>query len=105
MFVQRIDEAKPRSLTPPPPKKEGEKPRRASRRRTRRRTPKDEKESFAVGPVSRDAAKLLVTSKKGWYVVDVATAARTQVVTLDADEEKNPRMEALAWTPDGASIC
>jgi dipeptidyl aminopeptidase/acylaminoacyl peptidase len=103
VFVQRIDETKPRSLTPPPPKKEGEKPADAAPAKDAT-APKDDTESFAVGPISRDAATLLITSKKGWYIVDVATAARTQVVTLDADEEKNPRMEAVAWAPDGAAI-
>jgi dipeptidyl aminopeptidase/acylaminoacyl peptidase len=99
VFVQRIDEAKPRSLTPPA-KVEGEKP----AGEVAKDAPKDEPESFAAGPFSRDAAKLLITSKKGWYIVDVATGARTQVVTLDADEQKNPRMEAVAWAPDGASL-
>jgi len=102
VFVQRLDEAKPRSLTPPPPAKEGEKA--AEEPAKDAKDPKDEKESFAVGPISRDSAKMLITSKKGWYIVDVTTAARTQVVTLDADEEKNPRMDAVAWAPDGASV-
>jgi dipeptidyl aminopeptidase/acylaminoacyl peptidase len=61
-------------------------------------------ESFAVTSFSRDATKLLVTSRKGWYVVNVADASRRQVVALDADEEKNPRLGALAWTPDGTGI-
>ena len=54
-----------------------------------------------MGPFSRDAAKLIVTSKKGWYVVDVASAAREALVVLKQDEEKNPRMEAVDWSPDG----
>jgi len=54
--------------------------------------------------VRLDASKLLITSKKGWYVVDVTTAARTQVLTLDADDEKNPRMEAMSGAPDGRSL-
>ena len=106
VFVQRIDEARPRSLTPPPPQKDGAKAAEepAKEKPTDAKDPRDEKESFAVGPISRDGAKLVITSKKGWYVVDLATAARTQVVTLEADEEKNPRMDAVAWAPDGASV-
>src|SRR5262245_17335538 len=95
VFVQGVDDAKPRSVTPRPKtedSKEGDEK-------------KPEPESFSVGLFSRDAAKLLITSKKGWYVVDVADGVRTQVLTLDPDkEEKNPRVTAIAWAPDGASI-
>jgi dipeptidyl aminopeptidase/acylaminoacyl peptidase len=103
VFVQRIDESKPRSLTPPPEKKEGEKPADAPVVAPAEKK-EEERESFSVSLVSRDGAKLLVTSKKGWYVVDAATASREQLVTLDADEEKNPRMTAVAWSPDGQAI-
>jgi len=103
VFVQRIDETKPRSLTPPPAKKEGEKSAEPPAKDAGADA-KDEKESFAVGPFARDASKLVITSKKGWYLVDVATAARVQVVTLDEDEEKNPRIDALDWTPDGKAL-
>jgi hypothetical protein len=69
---------------------------------------KDEPESFSVGPFSRDGSKLLITSKKGWYVLNIATAGdaqRTPVLTLDPDkEERNPKVAALEWAPDGSSI-
>ena len=94
VFVQRIDETKPRSLTPPPPKEDAGKESEAPAKDADKDA-KDEKESFAVGPFARDASKLVITSKIGWYVVDVATGARVQVVTLSDDEEKNPRIEAL----------
>jgi dipeptidyl aminopeptidase/acylaminoacyl peptidase len=103
VFVQRIDESKPRSLTPPPATKEGEKPAEPPAKDAGKDA-SDEKESFAVGPIARDASKLVITSKKGWYIVDVATGAREQIVTLSDDEEKNPRIEALDWTPDGKSL-
>jgi len=92
VFVQRVDEKEPRSLTPPPPKKEGE------------TSPKDEPESFSVGPLSRDGRRLLITSKKGWYVADAGSAARDQVLTLKEGDDANPRMEALEWSPDGQAI-
>jgi dipeptidyl aminopeptidase/acylaminoacyl peptidase len=106
VFVQRIDEAKPRSLTPPPAKTDGEKPAREVNTEVAKdpKAAKDEPESFSVGPLARDGRQILITSKKGWYVVDVASAAREQVVTLKEDEEKNPRMEALEWSPDGRAI-
>ena len=109
VFVQRIDEKKPRSLTPPPPKKEGEKaPDEPAKDEpvdaAKGAKPKDEPETFAVGPFTRDAKRLLVTSKKAWYVVDTATAAREPLLTLKEGEDANPRMEALDWSPDGQSI-
>jgi len=102
VFVQRIDEAKPRSLTPPPA---GQKP-AADKDAPEKPESKDEKkETFSVGPFSRDGSRLLITSRKGWYVVTVADARREQVLTLNEDdEEKNPRIAALDWSPDGAGI-
>jgi dipeptidyl aminopeptidase/acylaminoacyl peptidase len=106
VFVQRLDEQKPRSLTPKP-KSDATKDDAA-----RSDTPKpdetkaeEERESFSVVAFSRDASKLLVTSKKGWYVITVADAVRTQVLTLDPDhEEKNPKLAPLGWAPDGSAI-
>ena len=108
VFVQRVDEREPRSLTPPP-KKEGEKPgtepaKDAAAGAATDTTPKDEPESFSVGPIARDGRRLLITSKKGWYVVDAASAAREQVLALKDGEDNNPRMEALEWSPDGQAI-
>jgi dipeptidyl aminopeptidase/acylaminoacyl peptidase len=103
VFVQRIDEAKPRSLTPPPPEKGAEKSVGAELARPES---KDEtKETFSAGPFSRDGSRLLITSKKGWYVVTVADGKREPILTLnEEDEEKNPKIDALEWSPDGADI-
>jgi dipeptidyl aminopeptidase/acylaminoacyl peptidase len=89
VFVQRVDEEKPRSLTPKPKeKREGE-----------------EAESFSVVSFSRDGSKLLITSKQGWYVASVADGARERVLTLDdKNEEKNPKLTAVDWTPAGDAI-
>ena len=107
VFVQRVDEKQPRSLTPPP-KKEEEKPGTDAAKEPASpkdaTSAKDEPESFAVGPFSRAGERLLITSKKGWYVVDIASAARDQVLALKDDEEENPRMQALEWSPDGRAI-
>jgi dipeptidyl aminopeptidase/acylaminoacyl peptidase len=108
VFVQRTDEKQPRSLTPPP-KKEAEKPGAepatdAPADAAKDSKPTEEPESFSVGPFARDGKRLLVTSKKGWYIVDVASASRDQVLTLKEGEEANPRMEALEWSPEGQAI-
>ena len=76
------------------------------RTRARRRTAlpktdgkdKETEESFTPVSFSRDAAKLLVTSRKGWYIVTVADAARQLILPLDDDEDKNPRVAAIDWS-------
>jgi dipeptidyl aminopeptidase/acylaminoacyl peptidase len=141
VFVQRIDEAQPRSLTPPPPEKSAEKGGASSAEKggassaptevrpvadvaktgksgsvgaelarpeselARPESNDDKKETFSVGPFSRDGSRLLITSKKGWYVVTVADGKREPILTLnEEDEEKNPKIDALEWSPDGADI-
>ena len=110
IFVQTVDpsttlgagEAKARSLTPRPPVKAEDGVRTEAERAE---DAKSAPEAFSAGAFSRDGSKLLVTSKKGWYVVNVADAAKTQVLTLDPDnEDKAPKIAALGWAPDGSSI-
>ena len=93
VFVQRIDEEKPRSITPKPKREPTEKP------------DAEDAESFSVVSFSRDGSKLLITSKKGWYVAAVADGARDRVLTLDdKNEDKNPKLTAVDWTPGGDAI-
>jgi dipeptidyl aminopeptidase/acylaminoacyl peptidase len=101
VFVQGVDGSAARSLTPKPKKPEGEaaaKPEPADEKAT------PEEESFTPVSFSRDGSQLLVTSRKGWYALTVATAARDLIVPLEEDEEKNPRLTAIDWTPDGRAI-
>ena len=102
VFVRQIDGSAPRNLTPKPKAD-------APADKPAVLTPDEKKEtetseSFSAGPFSRDASKLLATSSKGWYVVNVADGARHQILKLDKDEEKNPRVAALDWAPDGSAI-
>lgn len=95
VFVQRIDDEKPRSITPKP-KKDPAATVAASA---------EEDESFSVTSFSRDGSKLLLSSKKGWYVVSVADGSRDRVLTLDdKNEDKNPKLTAVDWTPSGDAI-
>jgi dipeptidyl aminopeptidase/acylaminoacyl peptidase len=96
VFVQRIDEAKPRSITARP-KRDPAAPAPAAG--------EEEAESFSIGPFSRDGSKLLLTSKKGWYIASVADGSRDRVLTLDdKNEDKNPKLTAIDWTPAGDAI-
>ena len=87
VFVQRIDENKPRSITPKPP-----------RDASAGKPADEESESFSVSSFSHDGSKLLITSKKGWYVASVADGSRERVLTLDdKNEDKNPKLTAIDW--------
>ena len=95
VFVQRIDDDKPRSITPKP-KKDPAAPVAASA---------EEDESFSVTSFSRDGSKLLLSSKKGWYVASVVDGSRDRVLTLDdKNEDKNPKLTAVDWTASGDAI-
>jgi len=94
VFVQRIEETLPRSITPKPKADPAAEPAK-----------KDDDESFSVGPFSRDATRIVVTSKKGWYVVTVADGSRERILTLnDKEEEKNPKLAIVSWTPAGDAL-
>jgi dipeptidyl aminopeptidase/acylaminoacyl peptidase len=85
VFIQGIDETAARALTP---KAEG-----------------DGAESFAVSAFSRDNRRLLLTSKKGWYVATLASGARDLVLELnEKEEDRNPRLSLLGWTPTGDGL-
>lgn len=93
VFVQRLDEARPRSITPKPKTEDPAKP------------AAEDAESFSVVSFSRDGSKLLLTSKKGWYVASVADGARDRVLTLDdKNEDRNPKVTAVDWAPAGDAI-
>jgi dipeptidyl aminopeptidase/acylaminoacyl peptidase len=96
VFVQRVSDDKPRSLTPKPKKDPAAPPSAAG---------EEDSESFSVGSFSRDGSKLLLTSKKGWYVASVSDGARDRVLAFDdQNEEKNPKVTAVEWTPAGDAI-
>lgn len=100
VFVQGVDGSKSRSLTPKPAKPEGE----AAKVDAKETDEKKTEETFSPVSFSRDGSRLLVTSRKGWYVVNVADATKTLVVPMQEDEDKNPRLTAIGWNPDGAAI-
>jgi dipeptidyl aminopeptidase/acylaminoacyl peptidase len=105
VFVQRVDEEKPRSITPKPEKPvDAAKP--AAAAESSEKTAKDEEpESFSPGAISRDNTRIVLTSRKGWYVASLATGARERVFTLDEkNEDANPRASVLGWTPDGQAL-
>ena len=106
VFVGSLAGGEPRNLTPKPKPADDAKAKPDTKPVL---TPDEKKEteqaeSFSAGPISRDGSKLIVTSSKGWYVVNAADGTRKQVLTLEKDEEKNPRVSLLDWAPDGSGV-
>jgi dipeptidyl aminopeptidase/acylaminoacyl peptidase len=99
VFVQRIDDAKARSLTPKPDAA------KAAVAGGSDLADAEEAESFSLGPFNPDGSKLLITSKKGWYVANVDDATRQRILDLDdKNEHRNPRVTAIGWTPRGDAL-
>jgi dipeptidyl aminopeptidase/acylaminoacyl peptidase len=105
IFVQGVDGTPARSLTPKP--KPDAKTAKEDAKDAIDKPATDEKkdeESFSPVSFSRDGSKLLMTSRKGWYALNVADASRKLIVPMDEDADKNPRISALDWAPDGSAI-
>lgn len=102
VFVQGVDGSPARNLTPKP------KPDPAASKEPANPPAADEKkepeENFSAVSFSRDGSKLLVTSRKGWYVLSIADASKKLIVPMDEDEDKNPRLSAIDWAPHGNAI-
>ena len=99
VFIQSVSDEKPRSITPKP-----EKPADAAATSATSEE-EEEAESFSPGAISRDNTRIVLTSRKGWYVATLATGARDHVFTLDEkNEDANPRASVLGWTPDGRGL-
>ncbi|MBA2303295.1 MAG: S9 family peptidase [Acidobacteria bacterium] len=113
VFVQSVDGSPARSLTPRR-KTNGTADKAASKADVTREDPlkptavnddaKQEEENFSPVSFSRDASKLLITSRKGWYVLTVGDGLRRLIVPMDEEEDKNPRISAIDWAPDGRAI-
>ena len=107
VFLQNVDGSAARNLTPKPKtdpaKTRDEKPAPPDAG-PEKNDKKEPEENFSPVSFSRDASKLLVTSRKGWYVLDVASGTKALIVPMQEDEEKNPRLSAIDWSPDGRTI-
>jgi dipeptidyl aminopeptidase/acylaminoacyl peptidase len=60
--------------------------------------------SFSVASWSPDGADLLLTSRLGWHLVDVASRDMQVVFTLEDDEDARPRRQVQAWSEDGRYV-
>lgn len=106
VFIKEVTGGEARSLTPrPKPEPNNDKTGAAAADAPKADAKeKEAEEAFTPVSFSRDAKKLLVTSRKGWYIATVADAARQLILPLDENEDKNPRVTAIDWSPDGTGI-
>jgi dipeptidyl aminopeptidase/acylaminoacyl peptidase len=63
-----------------------------------------EKESFSVVQVSPRGERLVISSKKGLYLLDTATSARELFVPMDEEDPLSPRYQMIDWDPAGETI-
>jgi dipeptidyl aminopeptidase/acylaminoacyl peptidase len=56
---------------------------------------------YSVERWSPDGSELLLTSSRGWHVVDPAGRDLQTVLTLEEDEDTRPERDVQAWTDDG----
>ena len=56
---------------------------------------------FSLERWSPAGDRLLLTTDKGWHVLDLATDELREVLELEEDEESRPRRSVQAWSDDG----
>lgn len=59
------------------------------------------KTKFSVMQWSPDQTKILASSKKGYWLIDIESHQMELVYELPEDPEKEPRMSIAQWSPDG----
>lgn len=84
VFVRRVGEAEPREVT------DG-----------LRMLPGDTTEvRLSVEQWSPGGSRLLLTSPKGWHVLDLEEGALSTLISLEEDEEARPRRSVVRWAED-----
>ena len=97
MFVQRVDDAKPRSITPKPTTKQ---PQRQARPRA-----ENEPNRSPSAPSAATTRRSCSPAARAGTSRPSPTAHASSVFTLDdKNEEKNPRVSVLGWTPAGDAL-
>ena len=59
------------------------------------------KAKFSIMRWSPDHEKVLASSKKGYWLIDIETKTMQMVYELPEDQEKSPRLSISEWSPDG----
>jgi dipeptidyl aminopeptidase/acylaminoacyl peptidase len=59
---------------------------------------------FSVQRFSPDGNRLLCSSPKGWWLVDVASGGARRFFAFEEEEKTRPRRSVVGWSPDGHSL-
>ncbi len=59
---------------------------------------------FSVGRWSPQGDALLLTTEKGWHVLDLESGELQELLALEEDEEERPRRSVQAWSEDGRYV-
>ena len=59
---------------------------------------------FSVGRWSSSGSELLLTSERGWHVLDVESGDMRDLLVLEDEEQERPRREIQAWSKDGRYV-
>ncbi len=109
IFVQTAGEAEPRNLTKDKvtPEEAGEKKeeKEEDAEEVEDKDKKPQKVRFSLQRWSPDGTKLLAGTKKGYWLIDLASGELEMVYTFpeeeDEDNPSSPRQSVTQWSPDG----
>ncbi|MFC1545157.1 prolyl oligopeptidase family serine peptidase [Gemmatimonadota bacterium] len=59
------------------------------------------KVNFSVMRFSPDGEKVLCSTNKGWWLVDIESADVEQIHEFEGEDDERPRLGLSAWSPDG----
>ncbi len=99
VFFASIDDKEPRQLTGKEEKTEKETP--AAETPATDADKAKEKESFNVVQVSPKGERLVVSSKKGFWMMDAATGSKELFAAMSEDDPLSTRYQAIDWDPAG----
>ncbi|MBZ5499814.1 MAG: prolyl oligopeptidase family serine peptidase [Acidobacteriia bacterium] len=102
IFFASIDDKEPRQLTGKEEKPEKEQP--PAEPPVTDVDKAKEKESFSAVQLSPKGEHLVISGKKGLWMLDTATGSKEMFLTMDAEDPLSPRYQVIDWDPAGESV-
>ena len=63
-----------------------------------------EEPEFSVGRWSSSGSELLLTSERGWHVLDIESGDMRDLLVFEDEEQERPRRAIQAWSKDGRYV-
>lgn len=99
VYLGAIDSPDHKQILGAPETKPGEKPDTAKAARDAAA-----KQRFSLLRYSPAGDAILASNRDGWWIVDIASGAREQVIATDDSSATSPRYTLAAWTDDGKRL-